>query len=60
MLATCLREAFVELYQHDVLEEFRNSMLAMLPVEQHEQIPPCPAKGDLDLHAVKASLYFFA
>jgi DNA-directed RNA polymerase len=59
-LATCLREAFVELYQHDVLEEFRSSVLAMLPEELHSQVPPCPAKGDLDLNVVKQSVYFFA
>lgn len=59
-LATCLREAFVELYQHDVLEDFRNSILAMLPEKLQAKVPPCPAKGDLDLNVVRQSVYFFA
>jgi len=59
-MAVCLREAFVELYQHDVLEECRGSILAGLSEKKQRMVPPCPPKGNLDLAAVKQSVYFFA
>jgi DNA-directed RNA polymerase len=59
-MATCLREAFVELYETDVLEEFRNSILAGLNAKNQKEVPPCPPKGNLDLSAVKQAVYFFA
>ena len=59
-MAICLREAFVELYQHDVLAEFRASVIAGLTAENAELVPPVPAKGRLDLSGVKESVYFFA
>jgi DNA-directed RNA polymerase len=59
-MASCLREAFVELYQHDVLEEFRNSILAGLSEKNQKEVPPCPPKGNLELSAVRESVYFFA
>lgn len=61
LFGACLRHAFVDMYEnHDVLEEFRQSILAMLPEERHDEIPPVPAKGDLDLEQVKESDFFFA
>lgn len=61
MLGACLRHAFVDLYkEHDVLEEFRSSIVAMLPPELAEKVPPCPTKGSLDLDAVLKSDFFFA
>jgi DNA-directed RNA polymerase len=59
-MATCLREAFVELYETDVLEEFRNSILAGLSEKNQKEVPPCPPKGNLELSAVKQAVYFFA
>lgn len=59
-MATCLREAFIELYQTDVLQEFRESILAGLSEKNQKDVPPCPPKGSLDLSAVKESVYFFA
>lgn len=56
----CLREAFVEQYQGNVLERFRNEILEQLPEELHDKVPPVPPMGKLDLEAVKLSRYFFA
>lgn len=61
MLGACLRHAFVDLYKtHDVLDEFRTSIIAMLPPEAAEKVPPVPAKGSLDIDAVLRSDFFFA
>lgn len=60
VMAQCLREAFVELYQTDVLQEFRVSILAGLSEKNQKEVPPCPPKGTLDLSAVLESVYFFA
>jgi DNA-directed RNA polymerase len=59
-MATCLREAFVELYETDVLEEFRHSIVAGLSEKNQKEVPPCPPKGSLELSAVKQAVYFFA
>lgn len=57
-LARALREAFVDMYErHDVLAEFRESLLATTP---GLSIPPPPPKGELDIRAVLDSPYFFA
>ncbi len=57
MLAACLREAFVTMYQeHHVLAEF----LAELPPEVQAACPPLPPMGTLDLDAVRQSEFFFA
>lgn len=51
-----LREAFVEMYSScDPLEDFRQACLKSVP-----NVPPAPAKGDLDLQGVLDSDYFFA
>lgn len=61
MMQACLRQAFVDLYQqHDVLEEFRKSILPILSEERAEELPAVPAKGTLDLEQVKESDFFFA
>lgn len=59
-LARLLREAFVEMYREDVLQSFADQLRAQLPPEAAEKIPPLPPKGNLDLEAVRDSLYFFA
>lgn len=59
-MSVCLREAFVEMYQQDVLEAFRNSIAAGLSEKTLEKLPLVPAKGNLDLELVKQSVYFFA
>lgn len=57
----CLREAFVALYEnHDVMEELRQYIASALPDAVREELPTVPAKGSLDLEAVKGSNFFFA
>ncbi len=56
-----LRTAFVEMYsQMDVLEEFRNYLLEVLPEHRHKEIEPIPTKGNLVLDHVLESSFFFA
>ncbi len=61
ILYNSLRHSFVDMYtDHDVLEEFRNSVITLLPDEYFDRIPPTPPKGKLDLSLVKQSDFFFA
>lgn len=61
MMQACLRSAFVDLYQqHDVMEELRDSVHALLPETSQAELPAVPPKGTLDLEAVKQSDFFFA
>ena len=61
LLHTELREAFISIYtEHDVLEEFRSQVVAALPEELKEKVPPVPSRGTLDLSLVRDSKYFFA
>lgn len=56
-----LREAFVEMYEdHDVLEDFRQSILEVLPEDKHHEVPAVPEKGTLDIRDVLDSTFFFA
>ena len=48
------------MYQVDVLAEFQSSILAGLSEENKKSVPPLPEKGDLNIEAVKDSVYFFA
>lgn len=58
-MADALRYAFVKMYeQHDVLAEFAKEVQAALP--EGWELPPLPPKGNLDIHAVLNSPYFFA
>jgi DNA-directed RNA polymerase, mitochondrial len=73
-LGVILRQAFVDLHQHDVLECFRKAcrevaidMLRSRGVPDDvvggvvdERIPPMPLKGTLDIGAVVGSPYFFS
>lgn len=56
-LHRALREAFIEQYSQDVLQDFKEQVEA-----QYEglKLPEVPPKGRLNLEAVKESLYFFA
>ena len=59
-LSVVLREAFVSIYQEDVLGELREGFAEQLPPEVADKLPPVPTKGTLDLNQVLDSLYFFA
>ena len=63
MLNAVLREAFVEQYRGNILEDFREEVIEQLRVtapEMVEKIPPTPPMGNLDIEAVKDSDFFFA
>lgn len=55
-----LRQAFVEQYTPNVLQQFRDELAEQLPEELRKELPPLPPMGDLDLEQVKSSEYFFA
>lgn len=74
-LSQFLREAFVSVHEHDVLAEFRGACERVLvdalvvtkgmdpfdaAQKADEMLPPVPEKGDLDIHDVIRSPYFFA
>lgn len=63
-LAMTLREAFVEQYTDNVLENFREEMYRALVdggfQEEADSLPPVPPMGTLDLSLVLESQYFFA
>lgn len=60
VMQQALRVAFVEMYRdHDVMEEFRQQVGAMLPGGPSD-LPDLPAKGDLDIMQVLESDFFFA
>lgn len=60
VLHACIREAFIEQYTPNVLERFREEMIAQLPPELAQKVPAVPPQGTLDLAAVRESAYFFA
>lgn len=60
VLHACIREAFVQQYTVDVLAKFRDELVAQLPKNLVDKLPPLPEMGDLDLDLVRQSSYFFA
>ena len=57
MLSACLRETFIELYlDNDPLQMFLNQVQILTNAE----LPELPAKGTLDISAVRNSEFFFA
>jgi len=58
VLARTLRKTFVEMYESsDVLEDLRQSLLGVL---FDGDLPPVPDKGNLNIHEVLQSEFFFA
>jgi DNA-directed RNA polymerase len=57
-LRECLRQAFCQMYQDDVLKRFAEEVQAGLP--DGVKLPPLPSKGTLDINAVLQSDFFFA
>jgi DNA-directed RNA polymerase len=57
MLSACLRETFIELYlDNDPLEMFKTQVQILT----NAKLPELPAKGTLDISAVRNSEFFFA
>lgn len=60
-VAWALREAFFKLYDgHNVMQDFADEVLPLLPPDALKDVPTVPPTGTLDLGAVRESLYFFA
>lgn len=55
-----LRQAFVDIYQNDVMTDFFKSATSCLSDKELEAIPAQPPKGKFQLELVKESKYFFA
>lgn len=61
VLSSCIREAFVEMYEETCwLTEFRNEVAEQIGEELAAELPEVPARGTLDLQEVLNSMYFFA
>ena len=58
IMATALREAFCEIYEHDVLQNFAKDMYNLLSEKNQKKFPKIPEKGSLDLSLVKQSVFF--
>ena len=58
LMAEALREAFCEIYEHDVLQSFAVDMYNLLSEKNQKKFPKIPEKGDLDLSLVKQSVFF--
>ncbi len=54
----CLRQAFCQMYQFDVMESFACEIQKGLP--EGVKLPPLPKKGTLDINQVLQSDFFFA
>jgi DNA-directed RNA polymerase len=60
LLHQCIREAFIEQYQPNLLERFRAELAEQMDPEAAAKLPPVPEIGALDLDAIRSSRYFFA
>lgn len=56
VMSAHIRDCFIELYDHPVLEDLRDSLQMRYP---DIEFPPVPQRGDLDLDLVRSSKYFF-
>ena len=55
-----IREAFVEMYQQDVLADFLASAKPFISEDEFTSIPPIPEKGTLDLQGILENEFFFS
>lgn len=58
MLASCLRQATVDMFSEDLMENFAQQITHLLP--PGVTLPPIPYVGGLDINAVLDSQYYFA
>lgn len=56
-VSSCVREATIDLFSRDLLKEFRNGLLTMLPSSAN--LPEVPEYGSLDITKVRDSDYYF-
>ncbi len=60
VLHACIREAFVDMHETDVLRTFHAELKKQLPDKVGNKLPNPPERGDFDLDLVRGSQYFFA
>jgi DNA-directed RNA polymerase len=58
MMSACVRQATVELFSQEILENFAAEISTLLP--ESVQLPPVPPKGTLDIKDVLKSDYYFS
>ena len=58
VMASCVRDAFCEIYQKDVLKDFADEMFEMLSEKNQRKFPTMPEKGTLNLDLVRNSIFF--
>ena len=58
VMASCVRDAFCEIYQKDVLKDFADEMYEMLSEKNQKKFPTMPEKGTLNLELVRNSIFF--
>lgn len=56
-VASCVREATIDIFSRDLLHEFRSGVLTMLPSSAN--LPEVPEYGSLDISKVRDSDYYF-
>ncbi len=59
ILAWELRKEFVQMYQEDLLADFRDEVREQMSSKSQEKLPALPEKGNLDIEQVLESWYFF-
>ena len=60
ILHACLRTAFIEMYDNDLLESWTEEVKSQLDEETIAKLPEMPMQGTLRLSGVLESQYFFA
>ena len=60
MLSITLRDAFVKIFQDDVLQDFKDGIEKLIPEKFRDKLPEVPAKGNLNLDDLRQSEFFFA
>lgn len=60
LLNEVLRECFIEQYRDDTLDDLYAQLQDQVSAEVFNKIEPPPHRGNMDLEAVRDSLYFFA
>lgn len=57
-LNATIREVYAVLFQRDLLQEFREQLVAANPDVPEWELPDVPQRGDMDVGAVRDSVYF--
>ena len=60
VLNETLRDAFVKIFQDDVLQDFRDGIEKLIPEKERGKLPQVPEKGNLNLDDLRQSEFFFA